>query len=693
MVVGDTSTDVFRLRSGTLDVAIGSPDTDQESHTAQIRAGGLVGELAALAGAPRTATIVAAEPCELMAYTKDEFETLMAADPVLADEVTQIAIRRLDRNAMHAFIARHLGELDAGLQQSIEQHLTWSRAPAGTVIVESGTTGETGRVVLSGRLQGTDNRQEVTEYGPGSLLNPEAVVAPVMHTQTVIATRDTTVLEATRDDFEAVLVEHPAAVLAITRAIADGSRSVRTPAITVTVAITTPEPVDVVDIILGEMAAHGTVEHVDSSRANKELGLEGIADSPAGSPRDYRLSEYLHHLELSTDHLVLEADASPTEWTNRTIRQADRLVIISSAKPDESEHQKIADIIQLADTVPIHHRWLGLIHPIGTDRPRGTRLLMDRHNVTNVAHVLTGRAADAQRLARLTTGHSTSLVFGGGGARGFAHLGVLRSLEGAGVPVDTIVGTSIGSVLAAFYATGGSHAVSMQLTEKHFADVLDYTIPVVALIKGEKIARGLEEVFGDTEIEDLWHPFACVSTNLTQSCVHVHRTGRVALAVRASLAIPGVIPPVPFGDDLLVDGGVLNNLPIDVAQQQFFPGTIIAVDVAPRTGPHAKTDFGMSVSGWRAVADKIRHVNHFPGTAAILLRSMVTASIRERDRLVDDKAADLYLLLPTRAVAMMDFHESRKVEGIGYDLAKPLIEEWLANGGWPNATPPAPSSP
>ncbi len=693
MVAGDTSDDVFRLRTGLLDVLVGSNDQEAKQ-AAQIKPGGLVGELAALAGTRRTATIKAAELSELSVYSRAEFEALMASDAALASEVSEIAIRRLDHNSLHRFISSHLDGLADELQRSIEEHLTWRRLAAGAVLRQAGTISEQSHLVLSGRLLGTNAKGTRTEYWPGALITPHALIAPVTTTETVIASRDTTLLEADRSGFEQLLAKHPTAVLALGRAITSATgRNRRRAGSTVSIAVTTDDPGNLVAEVLAEAGRHGKAELVSSSRADGDLNWPGISQSATGSPKDYRLSEYVHQLELGADHLLLESDHELTEWTRRCIRHADRLLIVCSANPDDHEHRRIAAVLAASSAIPERNKWLAILHPPGTDRPSGTAQLMDRHGIINVAHVLVGRPEDTARLARLVTGHSTSVVFGGGGARGFAHLGVLRALEEVGVPVDTLVGTSIGSVLAGFYATGNSHALMMELAEKHFANVLDYTIPVVALIKGERIATSLTEVFGDQEIEDLWHPFACVSTNLTQSSVEVHRRGSVAEAIRASLAIPGVIPPVPFGDDLLVDGGVLNNLPIDVAQQEFTPGTTIAVDVAPRTGPHAHLDFGMSVSGWKAVADKIKHANHYPGTAAILLRSMVTASIRERDRLVDDKIADLYLLLPTHEVSMMDFHESRKVEAAGYELARPLIGEWLNAGGWPNAAPPPPHAP
>ena len=139
-----------------------------------------------------------------------------------------------------------------------------------------------------------------------------------------------------------------------------------------------------------------------------------------------------------------------------------------------------------------------------------------------------------------------------------------------------------------------------------FHDLLDYTVPVVSLIKGERITAQPRQDVRRLDLRELWLPFFCVSTNLTRSEVEMHDRFDAATAIRASVAIPGVLPPVPFKGDLLVDGGVLNNLPCDVMRASGTVGRMIAVDLSPPVGPSANDDFGLSVSGLEGAACPVR---------------------------------------------------------------------------------------
>ena len=160
----------------------------------------------------------------------------------------------------------------------------------------------------------------------------------------------------------------------------------------------------------------------------------------------------------------------------------------------------------------------------------------------------------------------------------------------------------------------------------------------------------------------------------------VHERGPAIPAVRAGLAIPGVIPPVPRDGDLLVDGGVLDNLPMDHLRATGMVGTVVAVDVAPPLGPRAREDYGLDVSGWRALLGRLRRRGRrFPAISSLLIRSMLVGSMQERDRQVAGGYADLYLDLDLRGVSLLAFDEVDPVAEAGYQLARPRIEEWLAS--------------
>src|SRR5260370_27341433 len=198
-----------------------------------------------------------------------------------------------------------------------------------------------------------------------------------------------------------------------------------------------------------------------------------------------------------------------------------------------------------------------------------------------VCHVRSDNTDDVARLARLLNGKAIGLVLGGGGARGFAHLGILRALREAQIAMDLIGGCSIGAMVGATVALEWDDVEIRERLRRAFVDsnpITDYTLPFLALVKGRKVARRLEEHFGGIRIEDLWRPFYCVSTNLTAGNLAVHRQGRLADALRASLSIPGLLPPVVIDGEAHVDGGMMNCLPIDVMSPRC--SAVMGVDVA-----------------------------------------------------------------------------------------------------------------
>ena len=208
-----------------------------------------------------------------------------------------------------------------------------------------------------------------------------------------------------------------------------------------------------------------------------------------------------------------------------------------------------------------------------------------------------------------------------------------------------------------------------------FRGLLDYTVPVVSLIKGERISRNINAFTAGADVRDMWLPYFCVSTNLTRSRVEVHDRGDAATAIRASVAIPGILPPVPHDGELLVDGGVLNNLPCDVMRASGAVRRLIAVDLSPPSGPRAREDFGHAVSGWKALRAQLGPgQSNFPGLMSILMRALVAGSVRDRDRFIDDGTVDWYLDLDLRGVALLDFERVEVAAARGYEAARPRIE-------------------
>ena len=527
----------------------------------------------------------------------------------------------------------------------------------------------------------------VAELGRGDVVGELGLLDDAPRSATVRAVRDSTLATLTAEMFEELVIRSPALMLHVARGVisrlrTQPRRSGR--AASLTVAVTAPlDTGPLLDGIVAEIAKFGSVRHLSSTRVDQILNRPDISQAAAANVGVPRLSELMHEADVGNDHVVLEADPGLTGWTRRSLRQADRVLLIVSAQPGAEERQRIGDLVGQLDGVEHVRRMVAIVHPATTDRPRATDRLLAEVGAHEVVHLRAGHDDHVRRLARLASGHGVGLVLSGGGARGFAHLGALRALRESGVPVDAVGGCSMGAPVAAGIALDFDDAELIALAEKQFHRLLDYTVPVVALLKGQRISRNIDDNFGTFDIEDLWLPFYCVSTNLTTSRLHVHRRGPSAVAIRASVAIPGVLPPVPFEGDLLVDGGVLNNLPVQVMRSDSTIGTVIAVDVAPQRGPRARSDFGHYVSGVRALRSTVgRGASDYPSVSSVLLRSMLTGAVHNQQRSMRDGDVDLLLQLDLPGVGLLDFERVQEVAQIGYDNAVDPIREWAATQPW-----------
>ncbi|KAF2398373.1 lysophospholipase nte1 [Trichodelitschia bisporula] len=210
---------------------------------------------------------------------------------------------------------------------------------------------------------------------------------------------------------------------------------------------------------------------------------------------------------------------------------------------------------------------------------------------------------DFHRLARRLCGKSVGLVLGGGGARGIAHVGVIRALEEAGIPIDMIGGTSIGAFIGALYAWDAG-IVPMYGRIKRFAGrmgsmwrfALDLTYPSASYTTGHEFNRGIFKTFGNYSIEDFWLPFYCNTTNISKSRMEYHTSGYAWRYIRASMSLAGLLPPLCDEGSMLLDGGYIDNLTV-VHMKSLGADVIFAVDVGS-LDDNAPQEYGDSLSGF-----------------------------------------------------------------------------------------------
>jgi predicted acylesterase/phospholipase RssA/CRP-like cAMP-binding protein len=657
-----------------------------------ISPGQMVGEVTVIAGGRRTATLRAVGDSDVLVYARPDFERWLVDNPDIADSVSAQARERIDRTHVASMVTELLGANDSSLIQDIVDNVQWRRLEAGEVLFHEGDLSDAAYFIVGGRLtvssrSATGEEDRLGEVGRGDVVGELGLLDDAPRSATVRAVRDSTLATLHSDTFEQLVMKSPALMLHVARGVISRLRTQPRRAGTassITVAVTAPIDADALTVAMARaIEQFGSVRHLSSDRVDRYLGRADISQADSENVGVPRLTEFMHEADVGSDHVVLQTDPALTGWTRRALRHADRVVLVVSPRPDAAERAHVADLLAVLADLPHVRRMLAIVHRMGTDRPRNTARLLADFDADEVVHLRTGSAGDVARVARLATGHGVGLVLSGGGARGFAHLGAIRALREAGVPIDAVGGCSMGAPIAGGVALDLDDDEMIALAERSFHKLLDYTVPVVALLKGERISKNIDASFGGWDIEDLWLPYYCVSTNLTRSRLEVHRRGSAAQAVRASVAIPGVLPPVPVDGDLLVDGGVLNNMPAETMRLDSTIGTVIAVDVAPQQGPRARADFGTSVSGFRALRSTVRRsASEYPSVSSVLLRSMLTGAVHNQERTLRDGVVDLLLQMHLPGVGLLEFERVREVAAFGYSDCLERVRNWAAMQTW-----------
>jgi len=208
----------------------------------------------------------------------------------------------------------------------------------------------------------------------------------------------------------------------------------------------------------------------------------------------------------------------------------------------------------------------------------------------------------------------------------------------------------------------------------------DLTLPLVSLRTGRGTIKTLKEMFGDRCIEDLPISYFCVSCNLTRAEVVIHDRGPLWLGTRVSCSIPGLLPAVPYRGDLLVDGGLLDNLPVD-AMRKRLGGSVVAADVSVAVDLAVKGQLGAKAA-WSGFSQLFRKLTNRPRPANIVNVLMRTAEVSSvRDSKISGSPADLYLHLPVDDISMTDFQKIDRIVAIGYESTMRRLEEWKNRRG------------
>jgi predicted acylesterase/phospholipase RssA/CRP-like cAMP-binding protein len=587
--------------------------------------------------------------------------------------------------------------LDEATRSELAGRLEPVNVAAGQVIFRQGDAGDGLYLVVSGRLRvsvagegpGDGPDRMLYDLGRGAIVGEMALLTDRPRAATVHAVRDSDLLLLRVSSFTSLMERSPALVTGMIRLLVD--RLLAVDQLLITDRPQAPPPGGhtiavacagrnsrAAALVAGQLEAHlaaqlaraGSVFRVDADVVARQLGPNAAQASP-GDPGRAELIGWLHGIERTHDRVIYQPDAQDTAWSRLCLSQSDVVLLVASATDDPA----IGAVEARALATSSLRCELALLHPADLAPSSVTASWLARRPVADHHHLRADRPGDVARLARMITGTGCGLVLGGGGARGLAHLGVIRALEEAGVPIDVVGGTSIGAIMAALCARGLDDSERVRRV-MHIARtgrrLVTPTLPLIALSAGRRVDQILTEHLTSVPIEDLPVGFFCVSASLTRAEAIIHERGPLWTAVRASLALPGIYPPVYADGDLLIDGGAVDNLPVGVMRDRVGVGSVIAVDVASETEPLTVAPYGPGMSGWRVLG---RRLNPFtpahpvPGIAEILNRSTGLSQIRRRRAALDDARVDLVLHPPVARLRTLDFNGGIALIDAGYRYA------------------------
>ncbi|HRZ01130.1 MAG TPA: cyclic nucleotide-binding domain-containing protein [Burkholderiaceae bacterium] len=587
-----------------------------------------------------------------------------------------------------ALFASHLntlfGEFGPRLLQFARERAQWVSLPAGEVLMRQGEPGDAAYLAVSGRLRAyiadeAGRERMVREMGRGEIIGELSLYTGEPRSATVIAVRDTVLARLDQAQFQELLALDPRVSMLFTSRVIQRLRTehLRRPwpaPVTVALLPVTAEP-DAAQFareLAAQLAAHGRVAVLDSSAPQIAAAAAGATPQDAREA-DARVALAIDAVEAGHDFVLLVADAGPSDWTRNCVHHADEILLLADATATPAvsalERSELLDGGARLEAAQI----LVLLHPAGARVARGARAWRERRPVAGHVNLRRGHAPDLARLARIVARKAVGLVLAGGGARGFAHLGIWRKLREAGVELDFVGGTSIGALMAVPIAADLPIDEALPIARRAFANnpSSDYNLlPLVSLIKGGRMKRAMrgalaEIAGGEVDIEEMWKSYFCVASNYSQAREQVIGGGGLERAMRATAAIPGAFPPVVMDGDLLCDGGTFNNLPVDAMRQVRGVGCVIGVDL----GVHSarRLEFEDVPGSWELLLDRLRprakRRYRLPSLVSYLLNVTILYSVSRRDEV--RRASDVYFNPPLYKVGLLDWSRFEAIVGQG----------------------------
>jgi NTE family protein len=594
------------------------------------------------------------------------------------------------REMLMTCLTQIFGRVEDAFVDAVAPVLRWIELSGGDTLFEQGDPEDGVYLVISGRLRalvddGNGQRHAVNEIMRGETIGEMAVLTHEPRSATIVAVRDSVLAQVSRESFDALLRKHPELAIHMSRVVigrlkrSGQARRAARPVTICVLPVTDGVDAHAIAEDLGTRLARWGVTAVETSaRIDQRFGRGASQATPAEPDLYHRLTLWLDDVEFWNETVLFVADPVDSEWTRRCIRHADEILLLARSDAPPARHPLEEKYLSGPAAITGARQTLVLLHDEAERHPRDTPAWLAPRTLSGHLHVRPTRSRDMQRLARILSGNGIGLVLAGGGARGFAHLGVLKALEEEGISVDLVGGTSIGAAMAGLASFDQPADTLIAKARKAFSrgPTGDYNLlPLISLIRGRRLRSVIEDAVVDTvgfraDATDSWRSFFCVATNFSRASEMVLDRGDIATCIRASVSIPVALPPVILDGNLLVDGGTFNNFPTDVMARAG-AGRIIGVDLAREKS--RVYEYPEVPSPWELFLDRFRKKRRYrlPTLAAIMMETTILYSTSRQG--VARRAVDLYMRPDLGRIGLLDWGAFDRIVKIGYAHAKDVL--------------------
>lgn len=653
----------------------------------EVGPGDLVGEVQVIVGGASTASLTALTTSRVLRLDRRAFEEEIEAHPQALAAMIGGATRRLLAQRLLSSLSRALGSIDGEQVRELAAGAEWLRLQRGETLFRQGEVADAAYLVVSGLLlasidrgaSGGSGERVLGEVGSGELVGEVALISDECRAATVTARRPSWLVRIDRQVFAELVLTKPQRLLPVVRVLtarqrsADKAQALRDHTIAL-LPLSSQAPAGALAHGLAPLLQRWSRVAIMSADAVRGHGLvpEPRTTDPE-HPAWLRLDVWLEERRRDATTVMLLGDHDDNPWTRKVVAEADRIVLVGEAG-DPPVVTAVEESLFASESGAIWEprRWLVLMHGEHTALPHATAAWLNARKVERHFHLRTGDSSHLARLARWLAGQSVGVAMSGGGARGFAHIGVYKALQEAQLPVDFIAGTSCGALMGALLAAGHEAEALAALIRRRVTGKRnpfgDLTLPLMSLLRSRRIRAFVTDAFGDIRLEDLWIPCAVVTTDLTAARRAVFMRGPVWQAGLASSSPPGVTLPVLLDGSVHCDGSVLDNLPVSVLAEH---------GCRYRIASNVGTELDLAVtrqewpSPWELAFDRLfrsgRHSAGIPNIMEILMRAITLAGDREQTEAI--AGADLLLQPPVRSFSLLDFLDPEPVAEAGYRYA------------------------